>query len=50
MSAYFDYSPMIRKLIYTTNTTESYHSNIRKGGDNIHQVRHATITLTILVI
>jgi putative transposase len=30
MSAYFDYSPLIRKMIYTTNTIESYHRNIRK--------------------
>lgn len=30
MSAYFDYSHLIRKMIYTTNTIESYHRNIRK--------------------
>jgi putative transposase len=30
MSAYFDYSPLIRKMIYTTNTIESYHRHIRK--------------------
>ena len=30
MSAYFDYSPLIRKMIYTTNMIESYHRNIRK--------------------
>ena len=30
MSAYFDYSPLIRKMIYTINTIESYHRNIRK--------------------
>lgn len=30
MSAYFDYSPLIRKMIYTANTIESYHRNIRK--------------------
>lgn len=30
MSAYFGHSPLIRKMIYTTNTIESYHRNIRK--------------------
>ncbi len=30
MVTYFDYSEAIRKIIYTTNTIESYHRNIRK--------------------
>lgn len=30
MSVYFDYSPLIRKMIYTTNTIQSYYRNIRK--------------------
>ncbi|MCP1383678.1 IS256 family transposase [Runella salmonicolor] len=30
ISTFFDYSEPIRKLIYTTNTIESYHRNIRK--------------------
>lgn len=30
LSAYFDYSAPIRKLIYTTNTVEGFHRQIRK--------------------
>jgi putative transposase len=30
MCTYFDFSEPIRKMIYTTNTIESYHRNIRK--------------------
>jgi putative transposase len=30
IATYFDYSQAIRKIIYTTNTIESYHRNIRK--------------------
>jgi putative transposase len=30
ISTFFDYSESIRKIIYTTNTIESYHRNIRK--------------------
>ncbi len=30
ITTYFDYSEPIRKIIYTTNTIESYHRNIRK--------------------
>lgn len=30
VATYFDYSPAIRRMIYTTNTIESYHRNIRK--------------------
>jgi putative transposase len=30
IAPYFDYSEAIRKIIYTTNTIESYHRNIRK--------------------
>lgn len=30
ISTFFDYSDSIRKIIYTTNTIESYHRNIRK--------------------
>jgi putative transposase len=30
IATYFDYSVSIRKIIYTTNTIESYHRNIRK--------------------
>jgi transposase-like protein len=30
ITTYFDYSEAIRKIIYTTNTIESYHRNIRK--------------------
>jgi putative transposase len=38
MSAYFDYSPLIRKMIYTTNTIESYHRNIRKMTKTSYQI------------
>ena len=30
LSAYFDYTPEIRRLIYTTNTVEGFHRQIRK--------------------
>lgn len=30
ISPFFDYSEAIRKMIYTTNTIESYHRNVRK--------------------
>ncbi|MDI9872679.1 transposase [Flectobacillus roseus] len=30
ISTYFQYSPAIRKIIYTTNTIEGYHRQIRK--------------------
>jgi transposase-like protein len=30
LSTYFQYSPAIRKLIYTTNTIEGFHRQIRK--------------------
>ena len=30
VATYFDYSEPLRKMIYTTNTIESYHRNIRK--------------------
>lgn len=30
LSTYFDYTPEIRKLIYTTNTVEGFHRQIRK--------------------
>ncbi len=30
LSTYFKYSPYIRKIIYTTNTVEGYHRQIRK--------------------
>ena len=30
LTTYFDYTPQIRKLIYTTNPIESYHRQIRK--------------------
>lgn len=30
VATFFEYSPAIRKMIYTTNTIESYHRNIRK--------------------
>lgn len=30
LSTYFQYTPMIRRLIYTTNTVEGYHRQIRK--------------------
>ncbi|MDI9877801.1 transposase [Flectobacillus sp. LYT7W] len=31
ISTYFQYSPAIRKIIYTTNTIEGYHRQIRKA-------------------
>ena len=34
LSAYFQYSDGIRKLIYTTNTVEGYHRQIRKVTKN----------------
>ena len=34
LSGYFQYTPMIRKLIYTTNTVEGYHRQIRKVTKN----------------
>ncbi len=30
LSTYFQYSPYIRKIIYTTNTVEGYHRQVRK--------------------
>lgn len=30
LSTYFSYTPLIRKLIYTTNTVEGYHRQVRK--------------------
>jgi len=30
LSAYFDFPPELRKIMYTTNTIESFHSQIRK--------------------
>jgi transposase-like protein len=30
LSVFFQYSPLIRKIIYTTNTIEAYHRQIRK--------------------
>lgn len=30
LTEYFQYTPMIRKLIYTTNTVEGYHGQVRK--------------------
>ncbi|WP_143057645.1 transposase, partial [Cyclobacterium xiamenense] len=30
LSTYFDYSPSIRRLIYTTNTVEGFHRQVRK--------------------
>ena len=30
LSEYFQYTPAIHKLIYTTNTVEGYHRQIRK--------------------
>ena len=30
LSSYFDYSPEIRRLIYTTNAVEGFHRQIRK--------------------
>lgn len=34
LSEYFQYTPVIRKLIYTTNTVEGYHRQIRKVTKN----------------
>lgn len=34
LSEYFQYTPAIRKLIYTTNTVEEYHRQIRKVTKN----------------
>lgn len=34
LSAYFDFSPQIRRIIYTTNTVEGYHRQIRKVTKN----------------
>ena len=34
LSEYFQYTPVIRKLIYTTNTVEGYHGQIRKVTKN----------------
>lgn len=34
LTEYFQYTPMIRKLIYTTNTVEGYHHQIRKVTKN----------------
>ena len=34
LSAYFQYSPYIRKIIYTTNTVEGYHRQLRKVTKN----------------
>ena len=34
LSAYFQYSDDIRKMIYTTNTVEGYHRQIRKVTKN----------------
>ena len=34
LSEYFQYTPAIRKLIYTTNTVEGYHRQIRKVTKN----------------
>ncbi len=30
LTEYFQYTPAIRKLIYTTNTVEGYHRQVRK--------------------
>ena len=30
LSVFFQYSPLIRKIVYTTNTVEAYHRQIRK--------------------
>jgi putative transposase len=30
LSTYFAYTPSVRKLIYTTNTVEGYHRQVRK--------------------
>lgn len=34
LTEYFQYTPMIRKLIHTTNTVEGYHRQIRKVTKN----------------
>lgn len=34
LTEFFQYTPMIRKLIYTTNTVEGYHRQIRKVTKN----------------
>ena len=34
LSAYFDYTEGIRRLIYTTNTVEGYHRQLRKVTKN----------------
>ena len=34
LTEYFQYTPLIRKLIYTTNTVEGYHRQIRKVTKN----------------
>ena len=34
LTEYFQYTPAIRKLIYTTNTVEGYHRQIRKVTKN----------------
>lgn len=34
LTEYFQYTPAIRKLIYTTNTVESYHRQVRKVTKN----------------
>ena len=34
LSAYFEFSDAIRRIIYTTNTVEGYHSQIRKVTKN----------------
>ena len=34
LSAYFRYSPHIRRIIYTTNTVEEYHRQLRKATKN----------------
>ena len=34
LTEYFQYTPAIRKLIYTTNTVEGYHRQVRKVTKN----------------
>lgn len=34
LTAYFDYDPMIRKMIYTTNAVEGFHRQVRKVTKN----------------
>ena len=34
LTAYFQYSPHIRRIIYTTNTVECYHRQLRKVTKN----------------